>query len=106
MGYQKGKKLLGAVILVVFALSASFCIAAEQETGHKGPEFITLQAKRPITFPHWLHQDRGVNCKICHENSRVKESGWDKDTGHAICVECHKSTGASFKCITCHNKKK
>ncbi|MGC3998286.1 MAG: cytochrome c3 family protein [Anaeromyxobacter sp.] len=67
---------------------------------------IVLPAKPGnITFKHDVH--KAVKCETCHagkpEGSKL---GLTKDTGHALCLECHKKEGgkAPQKCAECHKK--
>jgi hypothetical protein len=97
--------IVGAAVAFLCATGLVTMTMAED----KGPAEITLQteaAKKPALFPHKAHQDRGVECKTCHESSNYAKGAWTKDAGHGLCKDCHKAEGGPTKCGTCHPKKK
>lgn len=99
--------------VIIFGVAIAFlCVAGfsglSMASDDKGPAEIVLQtaeAKKPATFPHAAHQERGVECDKCHKDANFLPGAWTKDAGHALCKNCHKENNASVKCGTCHVKK-
>lgn len=90
------KKLLVSALLVAF--SAAPALAAVPA----GP--VTLQAKNGnITFNHKTHAK--VECTACHTKAEGGKIDLNKDSGHKLCMGCHKEKGAGpTKCGECHKK--
>ena len=80
--------------------------------------FVFVSKMAPVTFDHAKHvvdPKMGINgsCAVCHGGDKAHfEKFYDakvvvKDLAHAICIECHKSSGnasAPTKCLDCHKK--
>lgn len=90
------KKVVSAMIMVVFAASAA--LAA-------GPATVTMNAKNGnVVFNHKAHAATG-NCKVCHGEGAPAKLTLDKAAAHKLCIECHKAKGAGpTKCGECHKK--
>jgi len=89
------KKLLIATLLVAFA--ATTALAAD---------VVTYPAKNgTVTFNHKGHQTK-MECKVCHVDQAkpAKITIDSKDTGHALCKECHTQGTGPTKCGDCHKK--
>lgn len=99
------KKAIVYAVAVVFLTVAGFA-GMGMASDDKGPAEITLQtadAKKPALFPHAAHQEK-VECDKCHKDANYTAGAWTKDSGHALCKDCHKANNASTKCGTCHPK--
>ena len=103
------KKVILYGVAVAFLCVAGFSgiTMAEEDMG---PADITLQtekAMKPAVFPHAAHQaeEAGIECAACHESENYTPGAWTKDTGHALCKDCHQEQGADTKCSTCHPRK-
>ena len=98
------KKVLLYSVAIAFLCVAGFSgITMAQDD--KGPAEITLQtaeAKKPSIFPHAAHQEKGIECDKCHKSASYTPGAWTKDTGHALCKDCHQAEGANTKCSACH----
>ena len=90
------KKVLTAVLMVVFAASAALAV---------GPDTVTMNAKNGnVTFDHKKHSAAG-DCKVCHGEGTPAKLTLDKAAAHKLCIECHKAkTAGPAKCGECHKK--
>lgn len=90
------KKVLSAVLMVVFAASAALAV---------GPDSVTMKAKNgDVTFDHKKHSAAG-DCKVCHGEGTPAKLTLDKAAAHKLCIECHKAkTAGPAKCGECHKK--
>ncbi|HTY20722.1 MAG TPA: cytochrome c3 family protein [Geobacteraceae bacterium] len=90
------KKVLSAMIMVVFAASAALAAA---------PDTVTMKAKNgDVTFNHKAHAAAG-DCKACHGESAPAKLTLGKDAAHKLCKECHQAKKAGpTKCGECHKK--
>ena len=90
------KKVLSAVLMVVFAASAALAV---------GPDSVTMNAKNGnVTFDHKKHSAAG-DCKVCHGEGTPAKLTLDKAAAHKLCIECHKAkTAGPAKCGECHKK--
>ena len=98
---------------IIFGVAIAFlCVAGFAGMGvaddDKGPADITIEIKdsakpKPAQFPHAAHQEK-VECDKCHKDANYTPGAWTKDSGHALCKDCHKANGAPTKCGTCHPK--
>jgi predicted CXXCH cytochrome family protein len=96
------KKVIICGVAVAFLCVAGF--AGMSMAQDKGPAEIILKTadgKKPATFPHAKHQEK-QECDKCHKDPNFTKGAWTKDSGHALCKECHKANGADTKCGTCH----
>jgi predicted CXXCH cytochrome family protein len=89
------KKVVSAMIMVVFAASAAFAAA---------PDSVTMKAKNgDVTFNHKAHA--AGDCKTCHGEGAPTKVELDKAAAHKLCIDCHKAKGAGpTKCGECHKK--
>ena len=56
-----------------------------------------------VYFVHEVHVRRGFDCGRCHgEVSRMDRVAPVYDLKMGFCVQCHRDTGASHDCLTCH----
>jgi predicted CXXCH cytochrome family protein len=90
------KKVLSAVLMVVFAASAALAV---------GPDSVTMKAKNGnVTFDHKKHSAAG-DCKVCHGEGTPAKLTLDKAAAHKLCIDCHKAkTAGPTKCGECHKK--
>ena len=101
------KKVAIYSVAIAFLCVAGFAGMGMASDDDKGPAEITLEtaeAKKPAVFPHAAHQER-IECDKCHKDANYTAGAWTKDSGHALCKDCHKAEGASTKCGSCHPKK-
>jgi predicted CXXCH cytochrome family protein len=95
------------VKLIVSIAAALALVAAAPAFAAAPTGPVKLPAKSgDVTFNHKNHDK--VDCTKCHADAKGgKIAGLDKDKGHALCVDCHK-TGAKgpTKCAECHVKAK
>ena len=90
------KKVLSALLMLVFAASAALAAA---------PDTVTLKAKNgDVTFDHKKHSASG-DCKACHGEGTPAKLILGKDAAHKLCKECHQEKKAGpTKCGECHKK--
>ena len=90
------KKVLSAVLMVVFAASVALAGA---------PDSVTMKAKNGnVTFDHKKHSAAG-DCKVCHGEGTPAKLTLDKAAAHKLCIDCHKAKAAGpTKCGECHKK--
>ena len=68
---------------------------------------VVLQAKSgAVTFSHDGAGHKALKCETCHADAKGgKIAGLDKDKGHKMCHECHKTQAKGpQKCAECHKK--
>lgn len=56
-----------------------------------------------ISFQHKTHKD--VKCETCHTSAAGGEIAFTKESGHKMCLDCHKANkdkGAAITCKACH----
>lgn len=89
------KKVVSAMVMVVFAASAAFAAA---------PDSVTMNAKNGnVTFNHKAHA--AGDCKTCHGEGSPAKVELDKAAAHKLCIDCHKAKAAGpTKCGECHKK--
>jgi predicted CXXCH cytochrome family protein len=90
------KKVLSALLMVVFAASAALAAA---------PDTVTMKAKNgDVTFDHKKHSASG-DCKACHGEGTPAKLILGKDAAHKLCKGCHQAKKAGpTKCGECHKK--
>ena len=73
------KKLIVAMMIVAFAVTAAFAA-----------DVVTYENKKGnVTFNHKAHGEK-LGCKACHEGAPAKIAV-DKNSAHkALCKDCHK----------------
>ncbi len=90
------KKVLSAMLIVVFAAATALAAA---------PDSVTMNAKNGnVTFDHKKHSASG-DCKVCHGEGTPAKLTLDKAAAHKLCIDCHKAKAAGpTKCGECHKK--
>ena len=90
------KKVMSALLMVVFAASVALAAA---------PDSVTMKAKNgDVTFDHKKHSASG-DCKACHGEGTPAKLTLDKEAAHKLCIDCHKAkTAGPTKCGECHKK--
>lgn len=88
------KKVLAAIMMVVFAVSGA--LAADE---------VILKAKNgDVKFNHKKHSASG-DCKACHGEAKPAKLDLNKDAAHKLCKGCHETKKAGpTKCGECHKK--
>ena len=88
------KKVVAAVLMVVFAASAAFAA-----------DTVILKAKNGnVTFDHKKHST-SMDCKSCHGEGTPGKLTLGKDAAHKLCKGCHETKKAGpTKCGECHKK--
>jgi hypothetical protein len=117
------KKARSVLLLVAFMLVAGGAVALSNSQQNKGAEQIELQGGKRgnVPFPHHQHQEKLVDCQICHATFEQKAGSIQelKDQGklkkkhvmNKLCTKCHKQmkkTGEKSgptTCKKCHIKK-
>lgn len=103
--------LFAAAALLVGGLMVGNNVVAQDN----GPAEMTLQTaegKKPAVFPHAKHQElMGADkCDVCHKDANfpAEKGKWTKDSGHALCKDCHTKgymdKKGPTKCNDCHKK--
>ena len=87
------KKLIIAVMLVAFAITAAYAA-----------DVVVYESKKGnVTFDHKVHGEK-MDCAKCHEGEPAKIAV-DKKAAHGdTCKSCHKDMGGPTKCNDCHKK--
>lgn len=87
------KKLLIALVLVAFAVTAVYAA-----------DVVTYEnSKGNVTFDHKAHGEK-LGCEACHQGEPAKIE-IDKNAAHgAACKDCHKEKNGPTKCNDCHKK--
>lgn len=69
------------------------------------PDTVALAASQgTVTLPHLAHAKR-LHCAMCHSEIEPGKIAWDKDTAHAYCRACHRTSGGGpTTCAGCHTK--
>ena len=69
------------------------------------PDTVVLDASQgTVTLPHLAHAKR-LHCAMCHSEIEPGKIAWDKDTAHAYCRACHRTSGGGpTTCAGCHKK--
>ena len=116
------KCLLLVAAMLVFAAASIALGGASVE--NKGAAEITLPggARGPVPFPHHQHQNKLVDCKICHSLypqkagviEELKAAGTlkKKQVMNKQCTKCHKQKkkeglkAGPTTCVQCHIKEK
>lgn len=90
------KKLIVVLMVLAFAFTATFAIAADS---------VTYENKQGnVTFNHKMHSEK-LACKDCHGDAAPAKIAVDKEKAHgAVCKDCHKAKGGPTKCGDCHKK--
>jgi hypothetical protein len=118
------KAKLGVVLISIAAIVIASSVAFSDNDQNKGAESIEIDGgtRGKVPFPHRQHQERIVDCKICHsvfpqKPGSIKELKAQgklkkKYVMNKLCTKCHKEikkagrkTGPT-KCSKCHIKTK
>lgn len=69
------------------------------------PDTVVLANKNgDITFPHKAHTQL-TECQTCHGDAGSGKIDLNRDSGHKLCLGCHKEQGAGpTACSGCHKK--
>jgi hypothetical protein len=110
-------------LLVVSVLVAGGAVALSSTQQNKGAEQIELQGgtRGKVPFPHRLHQEKLVDCQICHavfeqkigtiESLKAQGKLKKKHVMTKLCTQCHRQKKAAGEqsgpttCSKCHIKK-
>ena len=119
---MKAKLLIALMSTAVVIAGSSVAFSVVNQ--NKGAENIKIDGgkKGKVPFPHRQHQERLVDCKICHaifpQNpgsiKKLKAQGKlkKKYVMNKLCTKCHKETkktgrkSGPTRCSKCHIKKK
>ncbi len=118
------KAKLSVVLISIAAIIIASSIAFSENDQNKGAKNIEIDGgkKGKVPFPHRQHQERIVDCKICHsvfpQNpgsiKELKAQGKlkKKYVMNKLCTKCHKAKkkagqkSGPTKCSKCHIKAK
>jgi len=110
------------LLLVACMLVAGGAVALSSSQQNKGADLIELQGgtRGNVPFPHHQHQERLVDCQICHATfeqkagiiAELKAQGKlkKKHVMNKLCTKCHKETQKTGEksgpttCSKCHIK--
>jgi hypothetical protein len=116
------KVLLRVVLISVAAIVIGSSAAFSNNDQNKGAESIEIEGGKrgKVPFPHRQHQERLVDCKICHsvfpqkagsiEELKAQGKLKKKHVMNKLCTKCHKKTKKAgkktgpTKCAKCHIK--
>ena len=119
---MKAKLLVVLISMTVVIAGSSVAFSVENEK--KGAANIEIDGgkKGKVPFPHRQHQERLVDCKICHSVfpqkpgsiKKLKAQGElkKKYVMNKLCTKCHKNEkkagrkSGPTKCSKCHVKEK
>jgi predicted CXXCH cytochrome family protein len=91
--------------LMISMLAAALLSAGTAMAADAPAKPLTLNAKPGnVTFNHKTHAAQ--KCETCHATpAGGKIEGFNKDSAHKLCVECHKTQAKGpAKCADCHKK--
>jgi hypothetical protein len=118
------KAKLSVVLISIAAIIIASSVAFSNNNQNKGAESIEIDGGKrgKVPFPHRQHQDRLVDCKICHsvfpqKPGSIKELKAQgklkkKYVMNNLCRKCHKAKkkagqkSGPTKCSKCHIKAK
>ena len=110
------------LLLVALLLVAGGAVALSSSQQNKGAEQIELEGgtRGKVPFPHHLHQEKLVDCQICHSIfeqkagsiAELKARGTlkKKHVMNKLCTKCHKQKKKAGEksgpttCSKCHIK--
>jgi predicted CXXCH cytochrome family protein len=95
------------VTKTISALFLAFAVVTAA-TAADAPGKVTMPNKNgAITFDHGNAKHKEQKCETCHGNATGgKIATLTKDTGHKMCLDCHKANkaaGAKADCKSCHS---
>ncbi|MBW2409639.1 MAG: cytochrome c3 family protein [Deltaproteobacteria bacterium] len=114
--------LRSVLLLVAFMLVAGGAVALSSSQQNKGAAQIELQGgtRGKVPFPHHLHQEKLVDCQICHAVFEQKSGSIEelkaqgqlkkKHVMNKLCTQCHKQKKKAGEksgpttCSKCHIK--
>jgi hypothetical protein len=112
------------ILLVVFMLVVGGAVALSSSQEDRGAAQIELQGgtRGKVPFPHHLHQEKLVDCQICHAVFEQKSGSIEELKAHGklkkkhvmnkLCTKCHKQKKKAGEksgpttCSKCHVKEK
>jgi hypothetical protein len=118
------KVKLSVVLISIAAIVVGSSVAFSDNDQNKGAKSIEIDGgqKGNVPFPHRQHQERLVDCKICHSVfpqkpgsiKELKAQGklQKKSVMNKLCTKCHKETKKAglktgpLTCSKCHVKAK
>jgi hypothetical protein len=114
------KRIFGLLIALVFVTAATAALCMTEQD--KGAKDISLAGGKRgnVPFPHHLHQEKLVDCQICHVVFEQKSGSIEalksqgklkkKHVMNKLCTKCHKETKKAGEksgpttCKSCHIK--
>ena len=118
------KTASSVLLLVAFMLVGGGAVALSTAQQNKGAEHIVMPGgtRGKVPFPHHLHQEKLVDCQICHATfeqkagiiEELKAQGQlkKKHVMNKLCTKCHKEKKKAGEksgpttCSKCHIKEK
>jgi hypothetical protein len=115
---------LGVVLISIAAIVIGSSVAFSDNDQNKGANSIEIDGggKGSVPFPHRQHQERLVDCKICHsvfpqkpgsiEELKAQGKLQKKYVMNKLCTKCHRETKkpglktGPTTCSKCHVKAK
>ena len=115
---------LGVALISIVAIVVGSTVAFSGNDQDKGADSIELDGgtRGRVPFPHHQHQERLVDCKICHSILPQKTGSIAELKGQGklkkkyvmnkLCTKCHKETKKAGRktgpttCSKCHIKPK
>ena len=115
---------LGVALISIVAIVVGSTVAFSGNDQDKGADSIELDGgtRGRVPFPHHQHQERLVDCKICHSIFPQKTGSIAELKGQGklkkkyvmnkLCTKCHKETKKAGRktgpttCSKCHIKPK
>ena len=115
---------LGVALISIVAIVVGSTVAFSGNDQDKGADSIELDGgtRGRVPFPHHQHQERLVDCKICHSIFPQKTGSIAELKGQGklkkkyvmnkLCTKCHKETKKAGRktgpttCSKCHIKAK
>jgi len=92
-------------IVLCVAVLAMVCGFSAISMAGEGPETVTIdtakKSKSTVTFQHWAHQGRGLECAACHHTKNADGSQGPYAAGsEAACKTCHDGSLGNAKVAT------
>ncbi len=118
------KTVRSVLLLVAFMLVAGVAVALSSSQQNKGAAQIEMPGgtRGKVPFPHHLHQEKLVDCQICHAVFEQKSGSIEelkaqgklkkKHVMNKLCTKCHRQKKKAGEksgpttCSKCHIKEK
>jgi hypothetical protein len=118
------KTKLSVALISIVAIAVGSTVAFSGNDQNKGADSIEIDGgtRGKVPFPHRQHQERIVDCKICHSVFPQKPGSIKELKGQGklkkkyvmnkLCTKCHKAKkkagqkSGPTKCSKCHIKAK